>query len=70
MSFREVARHPELGGHPQVRCLPEHVQGIVGYRSPKATTEDTVASSEIVATLPPAPLQCDLTAYEAVVRGG
>lgn len=66
---REVARHPELGGRRQVRCLPEHLQGIVGYRSPKVNTEDTVASSEILATLPPAPLQRNLTEYEAVVGG-
>jgi hypothetical protein len=67
---REVARHPELGGRRQVRCLPEHLQGIVGYRSPKADAEEIVASSEIVATLPPAVLQRDLTEYEAVVGGG
>ncbi|MFB9146952.1 IS21 family transposase [Halomonas alkalicola] len=67
---REVARHPELGGRRQVRCLPEHLQGIVGYRSPKADAEEVVASSEIVATLPPAVLQRDLTEYEAVVGGG
>jgi len=28
---REVARDPKLGGRRQVRCLPEHLQGIVGY---------------------------------------
>lgn len=67
---REVARHPELGGRRQVRCLPEHLQGIVGYRSPKADAEEVVASSEIVATLRPAALQRDLTEYEAVVGGG
>nr|WP_219983316.1 IS21 family transposase [Halomonas sp. A11-A] len=69
---REVARHPELGGRRQVRCLPEHLQGIVGYRPPKADTE---APSEIVATVPPtavppAALQRDLIEYEAVVGGG
>ncbi|WP_052704272.1 Mu transposase domain-containing protein [Halomonas sp. S2151] len=72
---REVARDPKLGGRRQVRCLPEHLQGIVGYWPPKANAEGSVAPSEIVATMsstavPPAALQRDLTEYEAVVGGG
>jgi len=65
---REVATHPELAGRRQSRCLPEHLTGIVGYRTPSAT-----APAKAVPTLtaaPPPALLRPLSEYAAAVGGG
>lgn len=70
---REVARHPELAGRRQTRCLPEHLQGIVGYRAPGQAAMPLAAGDggdEPIPVVPHARLQRDLSVYEAVVGGG
>lgn len=65
---REVAAHPQLGGRRQTRCLPEHLQGIVGYPAPR-----TVARADAPLHAPAAPppeLLRPLAEYEALVGGG
>jgi hypothetical protein len=64
----EVAAHPQLAGRRQRRCLPEHLKGIVGYRSPAAAEPAKAVASAPAAA--PAELLRPLAEYDAVVGGG
>src|SRR5690606_20044371 len=70
---REVACHPELAGRRQTRCLPEHLQGIVGYRAPGQPSRSTAPGDQVQGPIPVVPqalLQRDLSVYEAITGGG
>lgn len=69
---REVARHPELSGRRRVRSLPEHLQGIVGYRAPEATRATAHPEQPVtdpMVAVAAGLLQRDLAVYETAVGG-
>jgi hypothetical protein len=65
---QEVATHPALAGRRQSRCLPAHLQGIVGYHTPAVA--EPAKQGPAAPAAPPPQLLRPLAEYDAVVGGG